>query len=75
MARRNQGEIWLWRIQKTGIPKWVARSVSGQSWTETCGLPLLLIFEPHPFGENLLCGILAGLCASDDGLTTPLLNQ
>ena len=30
---------------KTGIPKWVAL---GETWTQTCGLPFLLHFEPHP---------------------------
>ena len=37
---------WQWRIQETGIPKWVARSVSGDMGTKTCGLPLLVNFEP-----------------------------
>ena len=32
--------------QKTGIPKWVAL-VSG-NMDQTCGLPLLFNFEPHP---------------------------
>ena len=39
----------LGMAQKTGIPKWVARSVSGNMGTKTCGLPLRSFnFEP-PF--------------------------
>ena len=34
--------------QKTGIPKWVARSVSGNMDFKTRGLPLLFDFEPNP---------------------------
>ena len=40
-------DMWLRRIQKAGSPKWVARSVSGNMGTKTCGLPLLVNFEPH----------------------------
>ena len=39
--------IWL-RLKKTGIPKWLAL-VSGNMDFKTCGLPLLLNFEPYPF--------------------------
>ena len=43
--------IWLWRIQKTGSPKWLAL-VSGNMGTKTCGWPLLFTFEPHPYNTS-----------------------
>ena len=40
--------------QKTGIPKWVARSVSGNMVAKTCGLPLRSFnFEPHPCANSM----------------------
>ena len=33
--------------KQKGTPTWVARSVSGNMGTKTCGLPLQFSFEPH----------------------------
>ena len=36
--------------QKAGIPKWVA--LVGGNMDQNCGLPLLIKFEPHPYGAE-----------------------
>ena len=49
----DDGPRWLWRIQKTGMPKWVAL-VSGNMDQNSCGLPLLLILSHSQIENNLL---------------------
>ena len=43
-----ESKMYMWRWIKKPVPKWVA--LVTETWTKTCGVPLLFNFEPHPCG-------------------------